>query len=283
MKKFFILLSLALSLTVLSSCTKESAGRHSIVDYVKITLLGDKEIFIGLGDEYVEPGFTATDKGVDAANKVEITITDLYGDEVEAITTDNPGMYTISYAATSQDKLDIVTTRTVYVYDPELSISLEGTFAVDFTTSTCQSAPAAAGTKVFGPLVDYYNDKGSYAGYAVSKFDMVFEQVCPGIYTCNDLLGGWYHAVQGRGGNYAALYGEEYATYFDMTGMVSLNADGSIALASSHIQAWGDGLSSVENAKYTQNAAEPAAGDKLELQVMYAGSVGPIQIYATRK
>lgn len=284
MKKFLFTLTLALSVLALGSCTKESAGRHSVVDYVKITLLGDKEIYIDLGGQYEEPGYTATDKGVDALDKVEVTITNLDGEEVEEITTDQPGMFTITYAAESQDKVAIQTYRTVYVYDPALAVSLSGTFAVDFEQSTCASAPAAAGTKVFKPLVAYYNENGSYAGFAVDNFDLVFKEVCPGIYTVNDLLGGWYHAVQGRGGKYEALYGAQYATYFDMKGMVFLNADGTIALASSQIDAWGDGLDYLKDALLEQAGEEPATGDKLYFEVSYAdGAVGPIKVYATRK
>lgn len=278
MKRFLTIFALASVAGAMLSCSKDSAdSQPQVVDYVKISLIGENPLTLSLGDTFEEPGYTATDKGEEATSKVEVSILDMDGMPVESIETENPGLYTINYLAKSSDGVSSMASRTVYVIDPELEISLAGSFAVDYENSSCASAAATTGCIDYKGCQAYYAEFGNYGAFSVDKFDMIFTEIAPGIYDVNDLFGGWYNAVQGRGGYYAANYGPSYATYFDMTGRVFLSADGTISLASSYIGAWQDGVDYFKDAKYD------ADNETIYWETFYGGSVGPIIINATRK
>jgi hypothetical protein len=78
-----------------------------------------------------------------------------------------------------------------------------------------------------------------------------------GIFYVNCLLGYYY----------AAGYGPAYA----MTGYISLNADNTFSLITSHVQGWGDGLEAFNNATYDEETGE------LYWESIYAGA----DIFAT--
>ena len=99
-----------------------------------------------------------------------------------------------------------------------------------------------------------YKDGHSFGEYAASYADkgrtttdapeITFTQVAGNIYYCNDLLGGWYTWIQGRGG---LGYG---STAFDMTGYVILNADMTVNHLSSLHNYWSDSLDDIQNGVY---------------------------------
>ena len=240
MKKQLFILALSLLTLGFISCEKQSAGLTGKVDYVKLQLVGDAQILLGLGDTYVEPGWTATDKGVDVHDQVAVVIVDMLGNVVDEVTTATPGIFTITYSATSQDKMFIKVQRQVLVFDPNLSISIDGAFAVDFAQSQ-----RVDGSKdwTWQQWSDYYtSDAWAYAAYSLSKIDINFSELVPGIYEVDDLLGGFYTGLRGYGPYYKENYGASYYHYYSMGGMVILNADCSIDLVSSHVPSWGDGL-----------------------------------------
>lgn len=281
MKRFLTIFALASVVGVMAGCSKDSAdSQPQVVDYVKISLIGENPLTLSLGDTFEEPGYTATDKGAEVTAKVQVTILDMDGIPVPSIETENPGLYTINYLAKSLDGVSSMASRTVYVIDPELEISLTGSFAVDFENTTCKSALATVGAIDYKSCTAYYNENGSSSnppGYSVDKFDIIFTEVAPGIYDVNDLFGGWYHTVQGRGNYYIDAYGPSYATYWDMTGRVFLSADGTITLASSYIATWKDGVDYFVNARYDSE------NETIYWETMYGGSVGPMVINAKRK
>lgn len=279
MKRISFVLTLFVAVLAIGSCTKESAQEKylpHVTDFTKVILLGDNPMTVAIGDSFTDPGFTATDKEEDVHETVKVSIVDMDGNLAEAISTDGPGMYTINYSAVSKDNRPMSVSRTVFVVDPNLTVSLAGTFNVNFESTTCASAPGAAGSTSYSACAAYYAEHGSYGAYSKSSFALNFTEIAPGIYDVNDIFGGWYNAVQGRGGFYAEAYGAKYATYFDMTGRVFLSADGTITLVSSYIGAWGDGVDYFLDGKYDD------ATKTVSWETQYAGSVGPINVVATR-
>ncbi len=255
---------------LLSGCQKESANKTGMVDYVVIKLLGDKQMTLALGDTYVEPGFTATDKGEDVESTVVVYIIDMMGDEVDDIDTSTPGIFTIYYTATSQDNVTISENRVVMVYDPALEASIDGEWAVDFEKS---QRVDGSSDRTWAEWSAIYTDPAQwdYAAYSMTKYTVTFDEIVPGIYTCNDLLGGFYTGLRGYGPMLAAEEGDEYYNYYSMGGMVLLNADLSINLISSHIDAWGDELIDLSGTLVGGDETKPAI---LELHSIYGDAPG---------
>ncbi len=263
-KQIVYVIAIAFLTLGLVSCEKESAGKTGKVDYVVLKLLGESQIKLSLGDTYVEPGWTATDKGKDVHDKVSVTIVDMMDKPVSAVTTDMPGIFTITYSAISQDGMYISDQRLVLVFDPTLTASIEGTFDVDFEKSArLNDGKDWNWTKWYQ---NYSDPSSATADYAQDHAEVTFKQVVPGIYNASDLLGGFYGQVRGLGIMYGVQYGASYKTYFDMTGMVVLNADMSLKLISSHINGWDDGL---EGFSGTYNDTTKT----LELHSIYGGGM----------
>lgn len=240
-KSILFIVAMSLLTFGFTSCEKQSLGKTSTVDYVVLKLLGDPQVKLGLGDTYEEAGWTATDKGQDVHDSVDVVIVDMMGDVVDSVSTDIPGIFTITYSVTSQDGMFIEETRQVLVFDAGLTMSLKGAFAVDFDKSE-----RIDGTKdwTWTQWSAMYTDpdQWSYADYSMKAIDINFKELVPGIYEVDDLLGGFYMGLRGYGPLYKEAYGASYYYYYAMGGMVVLNADGSLDLVSSHIDSWGDAL-----------------------------------------
>lgn len=267
MKRNFKYIAMMMLLAVcFTACEKQSAGRTGVVDYVVLKLQGESQIFLPIGDPFVEPGWTATDKGKDVHDDVIISIIDMLGNSVDEVTTDASGIFTIYYTATSEDKMTITESRQVFVYDPTLSVSLKGQFDVDFAAS---ARIDGSRNWTWSQWYDYYSDEGNngaIAAYAQKAVTIDFKELAPGIYEVSDLLGGFYGSVRGLGPYYAATNGSAYLTYFDMQGMVVLNADLTLDLVSSHIQNWNDGLEGLSGT-YDEESK------KLDLHSIYGGGM----------
>ena len=235
MKKYIYTLLSVLMVVFASSCRKQSEGVTDITNYFQ--LYGANAMYLGVGDEFVDPGYQELWGG----GTVVVTIEDMTGKQVDKVVTAEPGFYTLTYSVVNEQGLPFSMQRKVYIYDASVTETL-GTFKVD------------------GEASFYYNNGKTWAANAANYAaqgrtvddspTITFKQVAGNIYSCNDLLGGWYTWVQGRGPLYAANYGNSYATYFDMTGYVTLNADMTLSLMSSNIRAWGDGLDFIDNSVY---------------------------------
>ena len=245
MKKIILFVAaLALISLGFTSCEKTSAGKTGIVDYVKLQLVGAQKISLALGDTYTEPGWTATDKGKDVHDKVNVAIVDMMGEEVDEITTDMPGIFTITYSAVSEDGLYIAVERQILVYDATLTASIKGAFAVDFAQSQ-----RVDGSRdwTWQEWSDYYtSDAWAYADYSLTAIDINFKELAPGMYEVDDLLGGFYTGLRGYGPVMEENNGPAYYHYYSMGGMVILNGDLTLTLVSSHVPAWDDGLTGLE-------------------------------------
>ena len=240
-KNILFILSLALLTIGFTSCEKQSAGKTGMVDYVVLKLVGEEQVFLKLGEKYIEDGWTATDKGKDVANQVSLSITDMKGNEVDEITTETPGFFTITYSATSEDKVTISVERQVFAYDPSLTVSIKGAFTVDY-----EKSERIDGSRdwTWAQWSAMYTDPAQwgYADYSLTSFKVTFSEVAPGIYKVDDLLGGFYTGLRGYGPYMKESNGAAYYNYYSMGGMVILNADKTIDLVASHVEAWGDSL-----------------------------------------
>lgn len=127
------------------------------------------------------------------------------------------------------------------VYDPAFPVSIAGTYATDIDQSIYNKNPFSAWIAA--------------KGYPGNSATVTFSEIVPGFYSCSDLLGGWYCQIRG--------YGSKY----NMTGIVTLNADNTLTLIKSYIAGWGDSLDYIENAVY-----DPATGT-ITYDSSYAGQI----------
>ena len=238
MKKYIFTILAAILTVFTVSCEKTSAGKTYVASYFQ--MLGASAMYLGVGDEFVDPGVVELEGG----GKVATDIYDMNDAPVDAVSTDEPGFYTIVYSTTNDQGFYFEKERKVYIYDSTVQESLAGTFLVD------PEASFYGDGKTYQQKVDGWqaNPTAAYHPYCTSEVEITFNQVVGNIYTCSDLFGGWYTAIQGRGYYYKAN-GASF-TYFDMTGYVTLNADMTITLMSSYVECWGDGLDRISAASY---------------------------------
>ena len=234
MKKYIFTILVALLAVFAVSCQKTSEGVTHVGSYFQT--LGANTMFLGVGDEFTDPGYTELPGG----GTVTTTIYDMNDEVVDAVSTAEPGFYSIVYSTTNDQGFYFEKTRMVYIYDATVAETL-GTFVVDGSRSLYKDGNS------YSTYAAYYADNGRTTN---DSPEIVFTQVAGNIYTCSDLLGGWYTSIQGRGPLYVENYGADYATYFDMSGYVTLNADMTVTLMSSYIRCWGDGLDYISNAVY---------------------------------
>ena len=263
MKKVIYILSVAVAALLVGACTKASADKTLQTEY--FTLNGDMAMYIEMGKPFVEPGYTP----YPGASDVEVYIIDPSGELVDEVDTSVSGFYEIVYANTSKDGFAFKKSRMVYVYDPTIEVDMAGGYTVDVKETLNK-------TDTFLEYAQYYSsmsvDDYPRAPYVTPSVSVTISKVAGNIYSVSDLFGGWYTCIQGRGGYYVDLYGASYATYFDMTGNLILNADMTVTLLSSYIACWGDGLDYLVNGTYDPETKT------LTYDTRYASSVGPFHI-----
>jgi hypothetical protein len=245
-----VVMSAVVALAMTSCSDTDPAGLTRITYYPVFTLEGGSIYSVPVGSSYADPGYKAVEGTEDVTAKVVTAITDIDGNPVDAITTTEPTFFTVTYSAVNVDGFEASAQRTVFVYDPSVTVSMEGIYSTDMANSMYlykgTPTPFATMTKSYG-----YTDQCT---------DLEFTELAPGIYEVNDLMGGWYEQIRGFGANYGAGMGS-------MTGYVSLDGDNKISLMSSYIEAWGDGLDWIKNGVY-----DPATG-VMSYDLSYAGSV----------
>jgi hypothetical protein len=169
-KNIFYLMMLALVAMTFTSCSKDSEGKSSIIEYPKLVIQGDEFFVSPIGQAYTDQGCKATYQGKDyTANVVAVGIED--------VDINTAGLYYITYIATSPDGYMWSETRTVAVCDPSITTDLSGSWTV-------QEGSNRNGT--------------GYDGFGVTV-----KQLAPGIFSVSDFLGGWYDQRAGYGKNYA--------------------------------------------------------------------------------
>lgn len=225
MKKIIYSLMVCCGLVAFASCEKKvtTEDPSTITYYVSFEMNGDETMLVPINSTFTDPGVAATENGADVQSKVVVSITDPDGAPVASIPTNTAGLYYINYSAVNNDGFSASIDRTVIVYDPAVTASIEGTYVTDLDL-----------TMYNGYSFNTWIAAKGYENYAEVKFT----QIAPGFFQCNDLLAGWYGQIR----NYGAKY--------YMSGIVTLNADNSLTLLTSFIPGWADGLDWIHNAVY---------------------------------
>ena len=178
MKKYLIFLLSSALLVLATGCEKTSKGHTQIVNYPVITLLGDNPYVVQLGGGYKEPGFTATLEGEDYSSKVTIN---------SNVNPDIPGIYAVSYSATSPEGFSWTLNRDVYVLNP-------------------------------GGVANVYISHCWMGSRDYKNIPIVISPISDGVYELEDMCGGFYFA--GRYPGYEPTYDFHGEVQF------SLNEDG---------------------------------------------------------
>ncbi len=240
MKKIHILLTAALALCAsLTGCDKDKDSEGlTFVEYFPVFTDSDGNdlatAYVGLGESFT-PTFKATMDGSDIASSVTVSISsDITGETVEKIPTEEPGMFTVTYSAKTKGGLGTYDkTQQVIVYNPKITTDISGVYTVDSEKTESQD---------LGGRIEPKDDKQKYVAF--SKFFEFFgtsgpatvklTQIVPGFYTISDAFAGWYAVVRGYGSQYEAK------------GYIALNEDNSLTLVSSTTP-WGDSVEPFES------------------------------------
>ena len=172
-KNILFIATLALLALGFTSCEKESAGLTKITYYAEIALEGESTMIVAKGSEFVDPGFTATMKGEDVTDKVEIN---------SNVDTSASGVYSVTYSIVNEDGFPASASRTVIVLD--LGNPIEGFWA-------CSPASYRTNTET-----------GADVAYGAS-FEILILDNGDGTYFVDDLLAGWYAQRASYGSDYA--------------------------------------------------------------------------------
>lgn len=168
MKKIInILLVTIAALSAFSCVDKASLGVTRITYYAQIEVLGDADIVVQKGSQYVDAGCKATMKGEDVTSQVVVT---------SNVNTAVSGVYSVRYSVVNEDGFEKAASRKVTVLD--LNDPVEGFY-------TAQKISVNGSNKYEGPHSVLVIGLGG------------------GKYSVSDLLGGWYDQGRGYGASYA--------------------------------------------------------------------------------
>ncbi|MDR1382127.1 MAG: DUF5012 domain-containing protein [Tannerella sp.] len=226
MKRIIYILSAISSLVMFAGCEATSEDPSKITYFVSFEIQGDQIMLVPVGTGFTDPGVVALE------GETDITSTVTASGSVDA---NEIGVYTITYSAANLDGFSSSVSRTVLVYDPDVTADISGSYTV------------AAGSYRLTP--------GTGARVAFSDYGVTLTQRAPGIYYVSDFLGGYYDKRAG--------YGSAYA----MTGYFKLNADNTIEPLSSYVQGWGDSMDEMTNGAY-----DGETGD-VYWEIGYAGTM----------
>lgn len=229
MKKIlFYTLMFCLATVGFTSCSDDDELTDSKVTYyATLEIQGDELTLVPLGTNYVDAGCKGVINGEDCTSGIVTT-------GLEDVDSNTPGLYNVTYTYTNTEGYSSSATRTVAVCDPSITTNIEGKYTLQ---------P--------GSYRNYQETTVTeYSGYSIS-----ISQAAPGLFYVSDLFAGYYDQRAG--------YGSQAA----MTGYIQLLSDNTIKVLSSHVDAWGDSLDSMENGKY-----DPATGE-ISFDVAYAGQM----------
>jgi len=212
-KYLAIVTLLALSL---ASCDKETEGLTDLTYYPVITLEGG-DVLLGIGDTYVDPGYSADLGGEDVTSQVVVT---------NNIDPSSIGLYQVNYTVTNSDGFSASATRNVIVYDPSVNVYIGGEYETDMTAT------------LYGTAGRTFADYAAGYGNTDQCVGIIWTEIAPGFYYVNDLFGGWYEQIRAYGARYA------------MTGYVTVDNDYNIELVDSYIAGWGDSVDYIDGGKF---------------------------------
>lgn len=225
MNKIIISALVAGGMIIFNSCSKDNQEEPSVQWFPVITLEGDDTYYVELGEDFTVPGFTAVNTltGEDASDRVEVYIYDtINGEYVDEIDTSSPGVFEVQYVPLASEvqlspDFDVFKTRNIYVYDPSVTISIEGNWVVDMT----ESYELFDGDQY--PFIDDYGDVESIV--TISK-------ILPGFFSDADLMAGFYSTILNMDKGYPSYLATYGPNCFKLTGFLSMNSEGDITLLS---------------------------------------------------
>ncbi|MCQ2374704.1 MAG: DUF5012 domain-containing protein [Salinivirgaceae bacterium] len=221
MKNILKLIAISLVLFVAASCEEPETGLTKITYYAQVDLNGDQYMYATLGEDFVDPGVTATMKGKDVSDMVIVK------GEVD---TEESGMYTLTYTVVNEDGFSASASRYVLVKDPA------DQYAGIYNVRTNESYRLSGGETVIYNAKEYVEEP------------LIIINQGDGTYSINDLLGGWYWQRAG--------YGEEYC----IAGKFEIANDGTINLTyNKMVGGWADELVGFTEAKFTQVSGTTSA------------------------
>ncbi len=108
MKKNYLYLAMSVLVAIFAtSCEKVTTeGMTRITYYPTITVLGDAETVVNVGETYTDAGCQVILNGEDVTDQVKI---------LSNVDTNEMGIYTVAYSATNEDGFSTSASRTVYV------------------------------------------------------------------------------------------------------------------------------------------------------------------------
>lgn len=214
---------LCLSLVALGSCSDDTTQDTSkVTHFVTFTLNGESVMQIPVGSSFTDPGVVAMEGTEDVTSSVKVDGT---------VNANAIGIYSIQYSAVNQDGFSSSASRTVAVYDPNVSADISGAYTVGKGTFRLRAGVTTA-----------------YSGFAIT-----LTQAAPGIFLMSDYLGGYYDQRAGYGSSYA------------LTGYMKLNPDNTVEALTGHVAGWGDDFTAFKDGKY-----DPTTGT-ISYTVSYAG------------
>ena len=120
MKRFIYSFLLLFGLLVFTGCEDITSEDTSKITYfVTFDMAGDQVMTIPVGQSYVEPGVVAFEGDNDISTSMKIAGT---------VNPNAVGLYPITYSATNVDGFSSSVTRTVIVYNPEVTANLAGNY-----------------------------------------------------------------------------------------------------------------------------------------------------------
>ena len=154
MKTYKYILVILFSVFLFAACEKETEGVSRITYYCDLDLKGDPIAFVVVGNTYNEPGWEASENGVDVSNNVVVTGT---------VNTNVAGVYTIQYSAANSDGFSVLKKRTVAVVAAVPTVDRSGAYGLVHASRT--------GTITItknGGVVGYYRASNSWwQAYAI--------------------------------------------------------------------------------------------------------------------
>ncbi|MDR0687063.1 MAG: DUF5012 domain-containing protein [Prevotellaceae bacterium] len=161
-----------LSVFLLFGCEKETENVSRVTYYCELSLEGNPVELVGLGEAYSEPGWKASENGVDVSDAVTVS---------GSVNTNEAGLYRLTYSVNNEDGYPKVATRQVVVCNTTPSPLESGLYTVSKSSNR-------NGTTVYG-----------------QDFTILIYQVSPGEFYVSDLFGGYYDQRAGYGSDYAMV------------------------------------------------------------------------------
>lgn len=222
MNKYIKLLTGLVVTGTLWSCSKDSEPEPWLQSWPVITLEGDEVEYAEIGSDYTLPGFKATNTitGQDASDRVIVSIYDNINSRyVDDISTASAGMYTVYYDAVASEVTTdpgVSKTRSVFVYNPQVTTDIAGDYSVDVNASYHYRISSGE-NKTFAEVAsDNKNDISEGINVSIS-------QIAPSLYEINDLLGGLVEYVYGYSPNNPSFNFKDHAyLYLDTENNITL-------------------------------------------------------------